>query len=67
MKIPCFFIALICLTIYVRGQAYIPFPTEKASWFVYLETTCENDHNPDVIFQRYILTDNTEIINEHTH
>ncbi|MCK4920278.1 MAG: T9SS type A sorting domain-containing protein [Bacteroidales bacterium] len=50
----------------VEGQDYIPFPTQNASWNIYLESTCENDSPTDTFLLRYsILGDTT--INEKTY
>jgi len=53
------FSVLLCLSI--TGQEYISFPTQDASWSIYVESTCENDSPPDTMLYRLILSSDTTI------
>ena len=55
------FAASILLNTSVSGQDYFPFPTQNASWNIYLETTCENDSPPDTFLMRYVIQGDTTI------
>jgi hypothetical protein len=48
----------------VEGQDYIPFPTQNASWNVYLESTCDNESPPDTFLLRYTVLGDTTIKNK---
>lgn len=45
----------------VEGQDYIPFPTQNASWNVYLESSCDNESPPDTFLLRYTVLGDTTI------
>lgn len=45
----------------VTGQDYVPFPFQKASWNIYLESTCDNDSPPDTLLLRYFILGDTII------
>jgi hypothetical protein len=51
------------LSPFVKGQEYIPFPAQDATWTIYLESTCDNDSPPDTMLYRLVLNGDT-IINE---
>lgn len=45
----------------IKGQEYVPFPSEDATWNVYLESTCDNDSPPDTFLLRYMISGDTTI------
>lgn len=49
------------LTFNLKGQEYVPFPTENCRWNVFYAGTCSEEEPPDTLLLRYTLHGDTTI------